>query len=173
MYELCTRAIKLFKKTRASASKSSIKGARELDQLAVHELFKDQSYNPDTLKMLEKIRNYKPKQSYLEFKNDSGEIHIGNSALKFLDSARKQTERFRKKIAIKNEKLLREEDSDDDEELDNLNDTKVEKGKTNNFNDEEDDDIEIDDEGLDDQDELDEETGEALKTNLQKRFELI
>jgi len=95
MFELCNRAIKLFKRTRTPASKSSIKGAHALDQAAVHVLLKDVAHKPDMEKLLQKIRNYKPTQSYLEFKNESGEIEMNNSALKFLTQARKQSERFK------------------------------------------------------------------------------
>lgn len=131
MWELCTRAIKLFKKTRTSASKNSIKGARELDNLSIHPMLKGAGYNEGTEKLLSRIRNYKPKQSHLEFKNESGEIEMNNSALKFIINARKQNERFIRKQAdefgrslSKNsgrkfgieDKKYGEEEEDDDEE---------------------------------------------------------
>jgi len=162
MYELCTRAIKLFKKTRASASKSSIRGAREIDQLAVHEQFKDETYNPDTQKILEKIRNYKPKQSYLEFKNEAGEIQIGSSALKFINQAKKQTERFQKRKAMKKDNQIGEESED---EIDLPNNSNVE---SRNFNNSDDEDLELEDDINDDDD--DEEAEKTSKSNLQKRF---
>lgn len=165
MHELCNRAIKLFKRTRSSASKSSIRGARELNQTSVHVLFHDERYNPDMEKMLEKIRNYKPQQSYLEFKNEAGEIKMNSSALTFINKARAQAERFQKKqTRLAEERLIKNlEDSDSDRPR-----------KLEDDDDDDEEEIEVEDgnDGDDNEDDEAEEVGqeaEKSKTLLGKR----
>ena len=159
MHELCNRAIKLFKRTRASASKSSIRGARELNQTSVHVVFKDERYNPDMEKMLEKIRNYKPQQSYLEFKNEAGEIKMASSALTFINKARAQAERFQKRQSrIAEERLIKNlEDSDSD----------VPRGKGLEDDEDDDDNDEIDGE-VEDGEEEDNNEGDEVEEDGQK-----
>ena len=158
MFELCNRAIKLFKRTRAPASKSSIKGAHTLDQTAVHVLLKDQAHTPDMENLLQKIRNYKPKQSYLEFKNETGEIEMANSALKFLTAARKQSERFksRQETRVKNLASQTYQGGESDEELNDLK----EDGSELDF----DDDAEVEAKPV--------KTTKKATSNLQKRYRI-
>lgn len=162
MFALCNRAIKLFKRTRAPASKSSIKGAHALEQGVVHVLLKDQAHSPDMANLLQKIKNYKPKQSYLEFKNETGEIEMASSALKFLNSARKQSERFKSRQETKIRNLASQTyqgaESDDDAEFKGV------------VREEDDDELDLDDDDV----EVDEKpVVKATKkstSNLQKRY---
>jgi len=113
MEELCSKAIKLFKKTRAPASKNSIREARTLDK-APHLLFKEKGYDPEIENVFNELKNYRPKQSYLEFKSEKQEIVANTSALNFISQARKAAEKYKQKME---KKLRKEQEKDMDEEM--------------------------------------------------------
>ena len=147
MTTLCTRAMKLFRKTRSSASKNSIREARKLDQDCVHQLFADE-HDPSLDNVLNMIKQYRPKQSYLELKNDQNQIQLSKNAVEFIKYAKKAALKHKEKE--KNKKARQEEEKltledmyndDSDNSLDDQNgaghsdDGEEFEGKRNKLND--------------------------------------
>lgn len=74
---------------RVSASKSAIRKSKRLDRSAIHPMFKSFENDQDVQEFYDKIKNYRPKVGYLEFKKQSGDLILDQGAERFLKNAKK------------------------------------------------------------------------------------